>query len=897
MTALEPDLAERLRSLFDAPYYRAQHGALAPEADALQDFLSEGWKQGLSPHRRFDPLAYIAENTQSVGAENPFLHFLRSGAAFGETSEPHFRDPDPVALTLPRHAATEYGPIRHVLRYEASVPRLPGSIGPIAVHLHLYFTDDLVEMCSSLANIPARFTLLVSVPETANIKRISTTLKQLLPRAREIIVRAVTNRGRDVAPWLTTFQDEIKRSAFFLHIHTKRSDHSGLHTHWRRFLLHTLLGNESVAAQVLWLFLKDPHLGVISPGYWAELRRLPLYSESFDAYAALVQRLGISADKDTCPDFPAGSMFWARTSAIAPLLDLNLSVEDFADEAGQITGTLAHAVERIIGESAQINGLRLGFCAVDTPHELAAHRYTPVPVGNLPKRAHRLSVILRAGGSTDQIEASLSALFNQTQPPRRVVVMVNDSTLPLCDPLIDRFTPQFERGQIKLVAGLGFHEATTLAAALGEVAGKGAAFLDAGETPHETWLETFGKALAGGAGLSLQSEKCDATWAENLEGGAVRPSQFAIALDAIKAPDLSRLPPRSALEAYLRSVARSQKLRWVPGSVPKAAALKAPNLSGFLRLERIAQGREPHRIAIKNPAHSTEGPNSWGDTHFANSLAKELKKFGHIVRIDLRDDWYSDAQEHDTVSIALRGVVRYQPAPHQINLMWHISHPKRVSIEEMAQFDHVFVASYPYATKLWPKLKTRVSALLQCADPALAQTRKVATEAFKDRTLFIGNSRKQSRWMPSACLNAGLSVDVYGREWEGLLPDAVVKGSYVPNADLGEIYRAATLVLNDHWPDMAEHGFISNRIMDVGMAGGCVVSDSFASEEIFFGAVTTVRDEASLQREVERLLTQPALRTQRATALSALVRRHHSFAHRARVIDARIRRLTTTRID
>ena len=48
-------------------------------------------------------------------------------------------------------------------------------------------------------------------------------------------------------------------------------------------------------------------------------------------------------------DFPAGTMFWARTKSISELFDLQLDKKDFPEEKGQVDGTIAHAIERLFG--------------------------------------------------------------------------------------------------------------------------------------------------------------------------------------------------------------------------------------------------------------------------------------------------------------------------------------------------------------------------------------------------------------------------------------------------------------------------------------------------------------------------------------------------------------------
>jgi spore maturation protein CgeB len=88
-------------------------------------------------------------------------------------------------------------------------------------------------------------------------------------------------------------------------------------------------------------------------------------------------------------------------------------------------------------------------------------------------------------------------------------------------------------------------------------------------------------------------------------------------------------------------------------------------------------------------------------------------------------------------------------------------------------------------------------------------------------------------------------------------------------------------VLNDHWPDMAAGGFVSNRVFDVLAAGGVVVTDPVVGLGDVIDVPTLAV--ASTPEELATLLdphrTWPTA-VERA-AIAARVAAEHSFAVRA----------------
>lgn len=235
----------------------------------------------------------------------------------------------------------------------------PGPAGGrlrVAVLLHTYYVDVLPDIVALLGHIANPTDVYVST-DTAEKKAVIEAAFAGWTRGK-VEVRLAPNRGRNIAPQLITFRDVYPRYDAVLLIHGKKSVHNDALGGWRDSMLGDLIGSPQIVAGVLETFARQPRIGLIAPRNYDPIRYHMIWGENYPACRDLGRRLGFALHPDSPLDFPAGAMLWARPAALRPLLDLDLAFEDFAPEAGQIDGTLAHAIERLFFHSCELAGLR-----------------------------------------------------------------------------------------------------------------------------------------------------------------------------------------------------------------------------------------------------------------------------------------------------------------------------------------------------------------------------------------------------------------------------------------------------------------------------------------------------------------------------------------------------------
>jgi lipopolysaccharide biosynthesis protein len=229
----------------------------------------------------------------------------------------------------------------------------------IVVILHLYYFELWMELSAYISQIPYKFDLFITVPESIDKYQ----KKMILERFPFANIFPLKNKGRDILPFLQVCKTiDISKYQFMCKIHSKRSIHRIDGEIWRKEMLYDLLGSPKAVNLIInKLFKKDESIGLIAP--W---NSLVLYEHSDinkNLIIELEEKMNYTRFKNFI--FPKGSMFWARVDALAPLFSLPVHENDFPKESMQIDGTYAHAIERIIGAAT----IKAGYQCKEIPEE------------------------------------------------------------------------------------------------------------------------------------------------------------------------------------------------------------------------------------------------------------------------------------------------------------------------------------------------------------------------------------------------------------------------------------------------------------------------------------------------------------------------------------------------
>jgi len=219
--------------------------------------------------------------------------------------------------------------------------------------VHAYYIDILPEIVWSLQRCGSLTNALVTYPEGGEREGYSRAVAPLVAAGVQVDLIGVENRGRDMFPLALVAQRALDTGAeVFIKVHTKRSPHLGEHgALWRAGLINGLLPDiDSVEHTVRFVGAATSFgFGVPVASMGGKAHR----GKNRAALSLLSRRAGLRVPRRLY--FPAGGMYWCARGWLETVAALELIVDDFEEELGQLDSTMAHALERLIGCYAATN--------------------------------------------------------------------------------------------------------------------------------------------------------------------------------------------------------------------------------------------------------------------------------------------------------------------------------------------------------------------------------------------------------------------------------------------------------------------------------------------------------------------------------------------------------------
>ena len=235
----------------------------------------------------------------------------------------------------------------------------------VALIVYLFYEEDAKRNVEKLLKLDSLVDVYIFTPSVA-IKGLVEKLARKSKYVNSIVVNA---RGREWA----TFLNEGAKVALDYEIvgflHDKRSHDGEFYSIGKSFqdlLWDNMICSKNYVKQIIKLFEKE-YLGVLLPPVVMHGNYFKFYSNfwtiCFEETQKLAKMIGIqldNIDKEKTP-ISIGSVFWAKTQAIRPLLEMTISREDFPKEPMAIDGSINHALERIVPYVAQSQGMLTGY--------------------------------------------------------------------------------------------------------------------------------------------------------------------------------------------------------------------------------------------------------------------------------------------------------------------------------------------------------------------------------------------------------------------------------------------------------------------------------------------------------------------------------------------------------
>lgn len=226
----------------------------------------------------------------------------------------------------------------------------PVSSLSVAIHIHVFYTDEWPRFCSYLEQMESPADLFITTDTEAKKENILSILGDynLDKMNAEIII--TENRGRDVLPWIY-ISEKLKKYDLVGHFHVKKSPlvFDWIGKTWMYEVTESLLNHADFIFEE---FEKNKRLGIVIPDipYFFKMNNdFESYKKDKEHFFKFWKQLGLSKTLDEEEFYKIimsyGNMFWYRPPALEPLTNYEKFGEHFTEEPLGTGGTLAHSFE------------------------------------------------------------------------------------------------------------------------------------------------------------------------------------------------------------------------------------------------------------------------------------------------------------------------------------------------------------------------------------------------------------------------------------------------------------------------------------------------------------------------------------------------------------------------
>lgn len=321
---------------FDETFYKGNlpwmsFGALFPRFH----YMVVGRHRGIPCSRVVD--THYCATKYGIPESEVFLKYCSYGVQHGWFT----REPEEVCLCMETQQALVQS--RNVVRTTKNA---------ICLHLYHYELWDefkaLIEMVDDLTDL--YLTLTDHGDRTVGMKQ------QILASFPNAQILVFPNHGRDIFPFQTLVQAGVFNGyKAICKLHTKSSLAS---ENWRQRLVDAVIKDRQRFLEILELIEREGAgiVGASTDMYGGT----DCWNANVEWSQHLIPQLGVDQELlDRKPDFLGGSIFVISGEVLEKFSHLKLKAEDWPGEAGQLDGTVGHAIERMYSVVATQLGLKV----------------------------------------------------------------------------------------------------------------------------------------------------------------------------------------------------------------------------------------------------------------------------------------------------------------------------------------------------------------------------------------------------------------------------------------------------------------------------------------------------------------------------------------------------------